>query len=244
MAEKVRQRVLILCTGNRAARRSPRVVNDLLGSRWEAHSAGTSPAAAAHPLAVRAMGEVGIDISAGRPTHVKRYLAEPWDLVVTVCDSARESCPVFPRPVEQIHVRSWTQLSPRAARTSAWPPSAPCGTTSRHACCLCSGGEGRDRAPAASDDGKRSIGAAAPAFEGGIQRRPHHLPPFAPDERCEHDGWAPSSHQSAGQARNRRLPVSRTQESFMHARLHAASLASAGCPGPGPRAASPSRGRT
>jgi arsenate reductase (thioredoxin) len=100
-----RRRVLILCTGNSCrSQMAQGWVNRVLGSRWEAHSAGTVPAPAVHPLAVRAMGEVGIDISAGRPTHVERYLAEPWDLVVTVCDSARESCPVFPRPVEQLHV--------------------------------------------------------------------------------------------------------------------------------------------
>lgn len=105
MAEKGRQRVLILCTGNSCrSQMAQGWVNHVLGGRWEAHSAGTSPAAAVHPLAVRAMKEVGIDISGAHPTHVERRLTEPWDLVVTVCDSARESCPVFPRPVEQIHV--------------------------------------------------------------------------------------------------------------------------------------------
>jgi arsenate reductase len=50
------------------------------------------------------MAEVGVDISAGVPELVDRYLDEPWDLVVTVCDSARESCPAFPRPVERLHI--------------------------------------------------------------------------------------------------------------------------------------------
>jgi arsenate reductase len=100
-----RRRVLILCTGNSCrSQMAQGWVNHVLGPRWEAHSAGTAPAAAVHPLAVRAMGEVGIDISGARPTHVDRCLGEPWDLVVTVCDSARESCPVFPGPVDQIHV--------------------------------------------------------------------------------------------------------------------------------------------
>lgn len=106
MAETTaKRRVLILCTGNSCrSQMAAGWVGRLLGSRWEAHSAGTSPAPAVHPLAVRAMAEAGIDISGAQPTHVERYLAEPWDLVVTVCDSARESCPVFPRPVEQLHV--------------------------------------------------------------------------------------------------------------------------------------------
>jgi arsenate reductase len=80
------------------------LVNHLLGERWEARSAGTRPAAHVHPLAARAMAEVDIDISAGEPELVDRYLEELWDLVVTVCDSAREACPTFPRPVETVHI--------------------------------------------------------------------------------------------------------------------------------------------
>jgi len=79
-------------------------INHLLGARWEARSAGTRPAAGVHPMAVRAMAEVGIDISAGKPEHVDVYLDQSWDLVVTVCDSAKEACPMFPRPVAKAHV--------------------------------------------------------------------------------------------------------------------------------------------
>jgi arsenate reductase len=79
------------------------LVNQLLGGLWEAHSAGTLPAERVHPLAVRVMAEAGIDISNGGPKPVGPALEQPWDLVVTVCDSARETCPVFPRPVVQIH---------------------------------------------------------------------------------------------------------------------------------------------
>jgi len=79
-------------------------VNHELGATWEARSAGTRPAETVHPLAVQAMAEVGVDISPGRPEIVDVYLAEPWDLVITVCDSAKESCPVFPRSVETVHI--------------------------------------------------------------------------------------------------------------------------------------------
>jgi arsenate reductase len=79
-------------------------VNHELGEAWEARSAGTQPAEAVHPLAVRSMAEVGVDISRGRPQRFDVYLHEPWDLVVTVCDSARETCPVFPGPVEALHI--------------------------------------------------------------------------------------------------------------------------------------------
>jgi len=80
------------------------LVNHRLAERWEARSAGTAPADRVHPLAVEVMAEIGIDISGGRPEPVDAYLGEHWDLVVTVCDSAREACPVFPRPVKTVHV--------------------------------------------------------------------------------------------------------------------------------------------
>jgi arsenate reductase len=103
--QPARRRVLILCTGNSCrSQMAEGWINHLLGGHWQAHSAGTRPAAAVHPLAVRVMAEVGVDISGARPEHVDAYLDQAWDLVVTVCDSARESCPMFPRPVEQIHV--------------------------------------------------------------------------------------------------------------------------------------------
>jgi len=79
-------------------------VNHLLNDRWEAQSAGTVPAARVHPLAVRAMAEAGVDISGHAPKHVGRLVGEPWDLVVTVCDSAAEACPVFPGSVETMHL--------------------------------------------------------------------------------------------------------------------------------------------
>lgn len=97
--------VLILCTGNSCrSQMAEGWINHELGDTWLARSAGTEPAAHVNPLAVRAMAEVGIDISGGVPEMVGRYLDQPWDLVITVCDSAKETCPVFPGPVEQIHV--------------------------------------------------------------------------------------------------------------------------------------------
>jgi arsenate reductase len=99
------KRVLILCTGNSCrSQMAEGWVNHELGETWEARSAGTRPADAVHPLAVDVMAEVGVDISGGRPQLVEAYLHEPLDLVITVCDSARESCPVFPRPIETLHI--------------------------------------------------------------------------------------------------------------------------------------------
>jgi arsenate reductase len=100
-----RRRVLVLCTGNSCrSQMAEGWINHLLEGQWEARSAGTAPAATVHPLAVRAMAEVGVDIGRARPQHVELCLDQPWDLVVTVCDSAQETCPAFPRPVARIHV--------------------------------------------------------------------------------------------------------------------------------------------
>ena len=99
------KRVLILCTGNSCrSQMAEGWVNHELGETWEVRSAGTKPAEAVHRLAVRAMSEVGVDISTGRPELVDAYRAQPWDLVITVCDSAKESCPVFPLSVETLHL--------------------------------------------------------------------------------------------------------------------------------------------
>lgn len=98
-------RVLILCTGNSCrSQMAEGWVNHELAGTWIARSAGTRPAEQVHPLAITAMAEVGIDISEGTPESVDRYLDAPWDLVITVCDSAKETCPIFPRPVESLHI--------------------------------------------------------------------------------------------------------------------------------------------
>ncbi len=100
-----RRRVLILCTGNSCRSQiAEGWINAELGDRWEVHSAGTDPAPDVHPLAIRVMREVGVDLGGATPAHVDAYLDASWDLVVTVCDAARETCPVFPRPVEQLHI--------------------------------------------------------------------------------------------------------------------------------------------
>jgi arsenate reductase len=100
-----RKRVLVLCTGNSCrSQMAEGWIRERMGDRWDVRSAGTHPVHAIHPLAVRAMSEVGVDVSSGRPQAVERYLHDPWDLVVTVCDHAQEACPAFPRPVRKLHV--------------------------------------------------------------------------------------------------------------------------------------------
>jgi len=103
--ESRNKRVLVVCTGNSCrSQMAEGWIRHRLGARWEVRAAGTRPMTAIHPLAVRAMAEAGVDISAGHPENVETYLDQPWDLVVTVCDGARKVCPVFPRGPEKLHV--------------------------------------------------------------------------------------------------------------------------------------------
>ncbi len=70
---------------------------------WESFSAGSKPAGYVHPIAIEAMREIGIDLSAARSKHVEEFSGKSFDLVVTVCDSAKETCPVFPGAKQMLH---------------------------------------------------------------------------------------------------------------------------------------------
>ena len=83
----------------------------LAGDRFEVASAGTE-ATRVHPLAIRAMAEVGIDLGGHTSKTLERFLDQPWDSVITVCDSANERCPVFPSRTTRIH---WSFEDPSQA---------------------------------------------------------------------------------------------------------------------------------
>ena len=98
-----RQRVLILCTGNSAR---SQMAEGLLrhdgGERFEVESAGTRPGIV-RPEAIEAMREIGIDISGHRSKSVDEFAGQGFDYIITVCDNARESCPVFPGGGKRLH---------------------------------------------------------------------------------------------------------------------------------------------
>ena len=90
-----RRKVLFLCTGNSCrSQMAEAIVNARLGDLWEAYSAGTQPTGYVHPLALRALAEIGIQHE-GRSKGAEEYRDTPFDLVVTVCDDAAENCPVW-----------------------------------------------------------------------------------------------------------------------------------------------------
>src|SRR4051812_31005672 len=96
-------RVLFLCTHNSArSQMAEALLRHLDKRRFETYSAGTE-ATRVHPLAVRAMADVGIDISNARSKHLNEYIGKDFDYVITVCDAANESCPLFPGDPKRIH---------------------------------------------------------------------------------------------------------------------------------------------
>jgi arsenate reductase (thioredoxin) len=88
-----KKRILVLCTGNMC--RSPMGHGFAENSGWEAYSAGVNPAPHTNPNAIIVMKEIGIDISHYTPSHVDEFKDMDFDLVLTVCDNAKERCPIF-----------------------------------------------------------------------------------------------------------------------------------------------------
>ena len=99
-----KRRVLFLCTGNSCrSQMAEAIVNARMGGEWEAVSAGTHPSGYVHPNALRALAEIGIAHD-GRSKHADEFRDVPFDLVVTVCDSAAEECPVWLGPGRRVHL--------------------------------------------------------------------------------------------------------------------------------------------
>jgi len=100
----VKRKVLFLCTGNSCrSQMAEAIVNARMGDEWEVVSAGTKPAGYVHPSAIRALAEIGI-AHQGRSKHADEFRDVPFDLVVTVCDSAAEECPVWLGPGKRVHL--------------------------------------------------------------------------------------------------------------------------------------------
>jgi arsenate reductase len=89
--------ILILCTGNSCrSHLAEGLLQKALGTSWKVVSAGSRPAGYVHPLAIRAMAEIGIDISGHHSKHLDQFLHDNVETVITVCGNADQACPIFP----------------------------------------------------------------------------------------------------------------------------------------------------
>ena len=111
----MKPRVLILCTANSArSQMAEALLRHIAGDRLDVYSAGTKPSVV-NPVAIEAMRAIGIDISDQRSKHLNEFLDMPFDYVITVCDNAAETCPVFPGLAVRIH---WSFPDPAAVEGS------------------------------------------------------------------------------------------------------------------------------
>ncbi len=108
----MKKKLLFLCTGNSCrSQMAEGLLRHWAGDRFEVLSAGTDPQAV-HPLAVEIMGEIGVDISGHSSKSVKKFLDREFDYIITVCDRANETCPLFPGRAKRIH---WNLKDPAQA---------------------------------------------------------------------------------------------------------------------------------
>jgi len=99
----MKQRLLMLCTGNSArSQMAEGLLRHEAGDRFEVFSAGTKPGQV-RPEAIAVMRELGIDLSGHRSKHVDEFAGQAFDYVLTVCDNAKESCPIYPGHTNRLH---------------------------------------------------------------------------------------------------------------------------------------------
>ena len=99
----MKKKVLFICTHNSArSQMAEGLLRSLAGDRYDVFSAGTEPGRV-HPYAVRVMAEIGMDISLHRSKNVDEFAGHLMDMVITVCDHAKETCPIFPGGAQKIH---------------------------------------------------------------------------------------------------------------------------------------------
>lgn len=95
-------KILILCTGNSCRSLMAEAFLQSFDANLQVFSAGTIPAEEVNPFALKVMLEIGLDLTASRPKHVAGFIKDSFDYVITVCDAAKESCPVFTGKVKNM----------------------------------------------------------------------------------------------------------------------------------------------
>ncbi|HSA05658.1 MAG TPA: arsenate reductase ArsC [Candidatus Gastranaerophilales bacterium] len=108
----MKKRVLFLCTGNSCrSQMAEGLMRQFYGDKYDVYSAGVNPTEV-NPNAIKVMKEIGIDISNHTSKSVNEYINQTFDIIITVCDNAKESCPIFPGKAERLH---WSFFDPAEA---------------------------------------------------------------------------------------------------------------------------------
>jgi arsenate reductase len=109
----MKKEILVLCTGNSCrSQMAEGLINHFFKDTYEAFSAGSNPVDV-NPMAIKVMAEIGIDISNNKSKHVDVFKNKQFDMVITVCDNAKESCPLFPGKTQKYH---WSFNDPAQAK--------------------------------------------------------------------------------------------------------------------------------
>lgn len=116
MSQPAKPTILVLCTGNSCrSHMGEGILRRALEDNFNVQSAGSKPAGYVHPLAIKVMSEIGIDISGHRSKHLEEFLGSAVQTVITVCGNADQACPVFPGQVNRYH---WGFFDPARATGS------------------------------------------------------------------------------------------------------------------------------
>jgi arsenate reductase len=100
---KDKSRILFLCTGNSCrSQMAEAFVNTRMGEKWQAFSAGSRPAGAVHPLAIKVLSEIGIDHQ-GKPKSLNEFTGQSFNMVITLCEDSDDNCPIWLGKGRQLH---------------------------------------------------------------------------------------------------------------------------------------------
>ena len=119
--ERIKPTILILCTGNSCrSHMAEGILKSVAGDILNVQSAGSDPAGYVHPLAIKALGDIGIDISSNTSKHMNEFLKQDVETVITVCGNANQACPVYPKQVNRFHWPFDDPAKAEGSETEIW----------------------------------------------------------------------------------------------------------------------------
>lgn len=119
--ERIKPTILILCTGNSCrSHMAEGILKSVAGDILNVQSAGSDPTGYVHPLAIKALGEIGIDISSNTSKHMNEFLKQDVETVITVCGNANQACPLYPGQVNRFHWPFDDPAKAEGSETEIW----------------------------------------------------------------------------------------------------------------------------